>query len=85
MYLHYIKFVTGSEIIEQSKLIHDYYNRIFEMDITVDTSLENGQMDISYVGYVDVPMCSDKSLTKILLYTSHLHVCKLILYVVSCD
>ena len=53
-----VRFATGVEITEHSKLIHDYYNRISDgsaIHITVDTSLQNGGMDInSYIGYVIV-------------------------------
>ena len=58
VYIFYftVRFATGVEITEHSKLIHDYYNRISDgtaIHITVDTTLQNGRMDInSYIGYV---------------------------------
>jgi len=53
LFLFY-RFATGLEITEHSKLIHDYYNRISDgpaIHVTVDTTLQNGRMDInSYIG-----------------------------------
>ena len=53
-----VRFATGIEITEHSKLIHDYYNSNSDgtaIHITMDTKLQNGRMDISsYIGYVIV-------------------------------
>ncbi|XP_065895116.1 eukaryotic translation initiation factor 3 subunit F-like [Dysidea avara] len=50
-------FATGLEITEHSKLIHDYYNHISDgpaILVTVDTTLQNGRMEInSYIGVGD--------------------------------
>ena len=38
---------TGSDIIDHSLLIHDYYKRVVDnpIHITVDTTLQNGKLD----------------------------------------
>jgi len=57
-YTFTVRFATGVEITKHSKFIHDYYNHISDgsaIHITVDTTLQNGRMDInSYIGYVNI-------------------------------
>jgi len=47
---------TGSDIIDHSLLIHDYYKRVVDnpIHITVDTTLQNGKLD--YKCYSSVPI-----------------------------